>query len=99
MPLFVRLVTVQSPVSVQVQPASIVTTALSETAAPPSALSAIWIVPLKLLPFFSVRFSVEIVSTRMLPVNHVDLRAVAADELPEVVTVRFSAFVVPPPVV
>lgn len=31
--------------------------------------------------------------------GEIDLRAVAADELPEVVTVRFSAFVVPPPVV
>ena len=66
-PLCMRLVIVQSPVSVQVQPDPMVTTALSETAAPPSALSTMLIVPVKLLPFWSVRSSVEIVSTRILP--------------------------------
>ena len=58
LPLFVRLVIVQSPVSVQVQPDPMVTTALSETTAPPSALSTMLIVPVKLLPFWSVRSSV-----------------------------------------
>ena len=58
LPLFVRLVIVQSPVSVQVQPDPMVTTALSETTAPPSALSTMLIVPVKLLLFWSVRSSV-----------------------------------------
>ena len=68
-PLLVRLVIVQSPVSVHVQPDPIVTTALSETAVLPSALLAMLIVPVKLLPFLSGRFSVEIVSTRILPLS------------------------------
>lgn len=48
----------QSPVSVHVQPDPMVTTALSETTAPPSALSTMLIVPVKLLLFWSVRSSV-----------------------------------------
>ena len=58
---------VQSPVSVQVQPDSMVMTAFSETAVPPPVFSAMLTVPVKVLPFFRVRFRDEMVSTRMLP--------------------------------
>ena len=66
-PLFTRLVMTQSPVRVQVQPLSMVTTALSLTAVPPSAFSMMFTVPVKLLPFFRVRSRVEMVSTTMSP--------------------------------
>ena len=66
-PLFVRLVIVQSPVSVHVLPFSIVTTALLSTAVPPSALSMILIVPVNVLLFVRAKSSVEIVSTTTSP--------------------------------
>ncbi len=57
----------QLPVRFQVLPESIVTTALSETAVPPSALSIMLIVPLKVLLSDNVISSVEIVSTTISP--------------------------------
>ena len=52
-PLLVRLVSVQLPVRFHVQPFSIATIALSLTAVPPSALSMMLMVPVKVLPFFA----------------------------------------------
>lgn len=68
-PLFVRLVIVQSPVSVQVLPSSIVTTALSETASPPSSFSSMLIVPVNVLFPLRVMLRVEILSTLISPSN------------------------------
>ena len=66
-PLLVKLVRVTSPVKFQVAPSSTVTTALSATDLPPSALSTILMVPVKLVPLPKVRFKVEMVSTSMAP--------------------------------
>ena len=68
-PLVVRLLMVQSPVRFQVLPASIVRTALSETAVPFCALSTMLMVPIKVLFPFRVIVRVEIVSTTMLPLR------------------------------
>ena len=68
-PLLVRLVSVQLPVRVQAQPLPMVTTALSLTAVPFWALSAMLTVPVKLLPLVRVMFRVEMVSTTMSPVS------------------------------
>lgn len=68
-PLFVRLVIVQSPVSVQVLPFSIVTTALAETASPPSSFSSMLIVHVNVLFPLRVMLRVEILSTLISPSN------------------------------
>ena len=68
-PLLVRLLMVQSPVRFQVLPASIVRTALSETAVPFCALSTMLMVPVKVLFPFRVMVRVEIVSTTMSPLS------------------------------
>lgn len=68
-PLLVRLLMVQSPVRFQVLPASIVRTALSETAVPFCALSTMLMVPIKVLFPFRVMVRVEIVSTTIVTVK------------------------------
>ena len=68
-PLLVRLVSVQLPVRFRVQPFSIATTALSLTAVPPPALSMMLMVPVKVLPFYIVIVSVEMVSTMISPAS------------------------------
>ena len=68
-PLFSRLVTVQSPVKVQVLSESIVTTALLSTAVPFCALSMMFIVPVKSDESVRVILRVETVSTAISPLS------------------------------